>query len=55
MLKDFDKTANIIRISVVADYGSDFADKLYQETRQKYEMLMPQIPHISVIKGGDAT
>jgi len=51
MLKDFDKTANIVRNSVVASYGSDFADTLYQETRQEYEALIPQIPHIEGIRG----
>ncbi len=51
MLKDFDKTATLVRSSVVASYGSDFADTLYQETRQEYEALIPQIPHIEGIRG----
>ena len=51
MLKDFDKTANLVRNSVVASYGPDFADTLYQETRQEYEALIPQIPHIEGIRG----
>lgn len=51
MLKDFDKTANLVRNSVVASYGPDFADTLYQETRREYEALIPQIPHIEGIRG----
>jgi len=51
MLKDFDKTANLVRNSVVASYKPDFADTLYQETRQEYEAFIPQIPHIEGIRG----
>ena len=51
MLKDFDKTTNLVRNSVVASYGSDFADAIYQETRQEYEALIPQIPYIEGIRG----
>ena len=51
MLKDFDKTANLVRNSVVASYGSDFADTIYQETRQEYEALIPQLPYIEGIRG----
>ena len=51
LLKDFDKTANLVRDFVVSSYGSDFADTLYREVRQEYEALIPQIPHI---EGGRA-
>jgi hypothetical protein len=52
LLKDFDKTANLVRDFVVSSYGTDFADTLYQETRQEYEALIPQIPHLEGIRGG---
>jgi len=51
LLKDFDKTASLVKNFVVASYGPDFADTLYQETRQEYDALIPQIPHIEGIRG----
>ena len=51
LLKSFDKTASLVRDSVVSSYGSDFANTLYQETRQEYEALIPQLPHIEGIRG----
>ncbi len=46
LLKDFDKTARLMRDTLVSRYGEDFADTLYREVRQEYEDLIPQIPHI---------
>jgi len=51
MLKDFDKTANLVRESVALSYGADFADALYRDARQEYEALIPQIPHIEGRRG----
>jgi hypothetical protein len=51
MLRDFDKTADLVRDFVVSGYGPDFADKIYQEARQQYEVLIPQLPHIEGIRG----
>jgi len=51
LLKNFDKTASLLRDSVVSSYGLDFADTLYREVRQEYEELIPQIPHIEGIRG----
>ena len=51
LLKNFDKTASLIRDFVVLSYGPDFADTLYREARQKYEELIPQIPHIESAAG----
>ena len=45
LLKDFDKTASLVKDSVISSYESDFADTLYREARQEYEALIPQIPH----------
>ena len=52
LLKDFDKTANLVKDFVVSSYGSDFADTLSRDARQEYEVLIPQIPHIGGIRGG---
>ncbi len=52
LLKSFDKTASLVRDSVVSSYGSDFADTLYREVRQEYEELIPQIPRVKGIRGG---
>ena len=50
LLKSFDKTAGLLRDSIVSRYGADFADTLYREVRQEYEALIPQIPHIEGIR-----
>ena len=52
LLKDFDKTASLVKDSVLSSYGPDFADTLYREARQEYEALIPQIPHIKGFRGG---
>jgi hypothetical protein len=46
LLKSFDKTAVLVRDTVIARYGEDFADTLYQEARQEFEVLIPQMPYI---------
>ena len=46
LLKNFDKTANLIRGYVVLRYGKEFADSLFQKTRQEYEQLIPHMPHV---------
>jgi len=46
LLKSFDKTANLIREYVISRYGEKLADSLSQNARQKYEQLIPHIPHI---------
>ena len=50
LLKSFDKTASFVRDAVVSLYGKGFADTLYKETRQEYEELIPQIPHIEGVR-----
>jgi len=52
LLKDFDKTAELVKDSVVSCYGADFTDTLYRDVRQEYEAIIPQIPHIKGIRGG---
>jgi hypothetical protein len=46
LLKNFDKTANLIRGYVVSRYGKELADSLFQKTRQEYEQLIPHMPHV---------
>ena len=46
LLKSFDKTAGLVRDTVVSRYGEDFADTLYVEARQELETLIPQMPYI---------
>ena len=50
LLKDFDKTADLIHDYLVQRYGGEFADKLCKETRQAYEELIPEIPHIEGLR-----
>ena len=51
LLKDFDKSANLVLGSISSSYGADFADTLYREVRKEYEELIPQIPHVNGVKG----
>ncbi|MHC4603646.1 MAG: hypothetical protein ACYS6W_09990 [Planctomycetota bacterium] len=46
LLKDFDKTADLMQAYLVRCYGEEFAYTLYRETRQEYEDLIPEIPYI---------
>ena len=51
LLKDFDKSANLVLGSISSSYGADFADTLYREVRKEYEELIPQIPHVKGVRG----
>jgi hypothetical protein len=46
LLRDFDKTADLMQAYLVQRYGEEFADMLYSEARQEYEDLIPEIPYI---------
>ena len=46
LLKDFDKTALLMRDYLIRRYGDTLAEKLYQETKQEYENIIPKIPYI---------
>ena len=46
LLEDFDKTADLMEDYLVKRYGKELADRLYSETRQEYEKIIPEIPHI---------
>jgi hypothetical protein len=46
LLKSFDKTASLVRDSVVERYGSDLAEAIRKEARDEFEKLIPDIPYI---------
>ena len=50
LLKDFDKTAALLEDYLVGRYGKDLADELHRQTRQEYERIIPQIPHIKGLR-----
>jgi hypothetical protein len=46
LLRDFDKTADLMQSYLVQRYGEEFAGMLYRDARQEYEDLIPKIPYI---------
>lgn len=50
LLKDFDKTATLLEDYLVGRYGKAPADELHRQTRQEYERIIPQIPHIKGVR-----
>ena len=46
LLNNFDKTAALMEDYLAKRYGKELADRLYRETRQEYEKIIPDIPHI---------
>jgi len=50
LLKDFDRTSALIKNSLVARYGQEFASTLQREVRQEYEKLIPEIPYIKGLR-----
>jgi hypothetical protein len=47
LLREFDKTAEIVKDAVISRYGMDLADTLYRACRAEYENLIPHIPYIA--------
>lgn len=45
LLRDFDRTAALMREPLSRHYGTEFADALRREVRQEYAKLIPQIPY----------
>ena len=52
LLKEFDKTAELMQDYLAKRYGKELADRLFRETRQEYEELIPEIPYIRDIRAG---
>jgi hypothetical protein len=50
LLREFDKTAGLMEDYLIRRYGEELADRLYRETRQEYEEIIPEIPHIEGAK-----
>jgi hypothetical protein len=50
LLKDFTKTTALTQDYLVDRYGKDLADRLYSQTHQEYEKIIPQIPHIKGLR-----
>ena len=46
LLEDFDRTAALMRDTLVARYSEEFANTLQRAARQEYEQLIPAIPYI---------
>ncbi len=46
LLKDIDRTSALMKASLVARYGQEFANTLQREVHQQYEKLIPEIPYI---------
>ena len=49
LLKEFDKTAGLMQDYLAQRYGEELAGRLYKETRQEYEKIIPEIPYIHVV------
>jgi hypothetical protein len=50
LLRDFDKTAELVRPFVVDRFGVDGADALIRGARENFEGIIPQIPRIEGIR-----
>ena len=50
LLREFDSTSALIRVSLAARYGQEFANTLQREVRQEYEKLIPEIPRIRALR-----
>ncbi len=50
LLKDFDRTSILLEDYLVKHYGEDLADRLYRETREEYEKVIPQISYIKGVR-----
>jgi hypothetical protein len=51
LLRDFDKTAALVRPFVTRRYGEESGDSLYRRSRENYEEFIPQIPRIRNFRG----
>jgi hypothetical protein len=46
LLRDFDRTADLVKDAVVSRYGQELTEMLYHDIREEYASLIPHIPHI---------
>jgi hypothetical protein len=50
LLRDFDKTAQLVRRFAADRYGEDGADALYRAAREYYGEIIPRIPRIRAVR-----
>jgi hypothetical protein len=50
LLRDFEKTAQLVRPFVADRYGEEGGDALYRGVREKYEEIIPQTPRIEGVR-----
>lgn len=50
LLKDFDRTSEMVKDWVIARYGKEFASTLHKGVRHEYEALIPEIPYIKGLR-----
>jgi hypothetical protein len=46
LLRDFDRSARMVRGFVAERYGEETADQLHRDARREYQAIIPQIPRI---------
>ena len=46
LLKNFDRTARLMKTTLSERYGEELADQLYTDAREEYEKIIPKIPKI---------
>jgi hypothetical protein len=46
LLRDFDRTAQLVMSFVAKRYNEEYAAGLYRDARQEYEAIIPQMPYI---------
>ena len=46
LLKSFDRSANLVRSTVVSTYGESLADTVIRDARREYEKLIPLLPPV---------
>ena len=51
LLRDFDRTAELMRGTLAARYGQEFTSELHQDARDEYAKLVPEVPLIKGARG----
>jgi hypothetical protein len=50
LLREFDKTVELVRPFVIDRFGVDGADAIYRAARENFEEIIPQIPRIAGVR-----
>ncbi|MBU2538424.1 MAG: L-2-amino-thiazoline-4-carboxylic acid hydrolase [Proteobacteria bacterium] len=50
LLKDFDRTSELMKDALFARYSEEFSSTLQREAHQEYEKLIPEIPYIKGVR-----